>query len=104
MGDGGTTETLTLRVKLGENEFKAFSASNTLISHFAVRQRLIGASARNGADPAGAIDGNVTRSASVARVFNVDARRRLLSLRLYPAGKTADADAALLLLYGFHQI
>ena len=42
-----------------------------------------------------------TRDQYALRVFGIDERRDLVTLRVHPTGDTRDADAVLLLLYGY---
>lgn len=106
-------ETFKLRVKVGIHEFDAEGPKDEVNARFEAWQEMI----RAPAQPAGVTlrtTGTVTnpiptveaplpriQSLEAVRVFSVDERRDLVTLRIHPQGETADADAVLVLVYGY---
>ena len=86
-----------LRVKLGLHEFEAEGPQDVVAAHFKTWQQLM-------APPPAAAPSAAPAPAPVALdIFAVDAPRKLLTLRVYPTGKNQHADAAFLILYGYHE-
>lgn len=97
---------LRLRVKLGTHEFEAVGSPEVVASHFRTWQGLVARLPRQ-ADVARAADtapaSRTGHATEAPELFVVDPQRELVTLRHYPGGKDQHADAALLLLYGFHR-
>jgi hypothetical protein len=104
-----------LRMKIGPHEFEAEGPRESVAAHFEAWKQLIAgrpvteitvepaAPRQQTAPPAGTAAGQQTGGASTPRdIFAVDTARKRITLRVSPAGKAQDADAALLILYGYH--
>jgi hypothetical protein len=102
--DAGT-ELARLRVKIGAHEFEAEGPRQVVAAYFEAWKQLVAVHAPS-AGPAApslpradAVGGAPAAGDLAGRdLFAVDRQRNLITLRVSPAG---DADAALLLLYGF---
>ena len=95
-------ERIRLRVKLGTDEFEAVGPAELVAQHFRTWRTLV-AMPRGAGAAAGALPSPSVASAVPADLFAVDPQRKLVTLRHSPRGTSAHADAALLLLYGFHR-
>jgi len=93
-------DVLKIRVKLEAQEFEAEGPHEIVAAHFRTWQQLIGADHRLAAPAAAS---TATLAATPDDLFALDPRRDLVTFRHAPDGALARADAALLLLYGFHQ-
>lgn len=90
-------ERVKLRMRIGLHELEAEGPRDLVMAQLAIWARLAAlptaaaaaAPANDGDDPA------------LRRLFNVDAERKLVTLRAALAGQKRNADAALLLLYGY---
>jgi hypothetical protein len=100
-------EIARLRVKIGAHEFEAEGPRQIVATYFEAWKQLVAVHSPS----AGAVVPPLTRADAASGapaasdpagcdLFAVDRQRNLLTLRVSPAG---DADAALLLLYGFRQ-
>jgi hypothetical protein len=106
--------TYKISAKLGSAEFSAEGAEESVRADYdrflaALRERTAGAEVDSG--PNGGIAASATDSVGVdasilQAVFKVDEERSLVSLRVLPTGDSAEraAEAALLILYGFHTL
>ena len=90
-------------MKLGEHEFEAEGPPELIAAHFATWRDLLGAFAQSG-DGAAVLRPAPASDRAASDLFAVDAQRKLVTLRRYPGGKWPDADAVLLLLYGFRHV
>jgi len=106
MPKDAVNEVVRLRVKIGSHELEVEGPRQVVATHFATWQQLLAAHLpgewpaklpprENAADATAAGDEKV-----IGDLFAVDRQRNLITLRVSPA---SDADAALLLLYGFRQ-
>ena len=101
-------ERVKLRMKIGVHEFEAEGPRDLVIAQVATRMRVAGLGTTPVNDPASAATDR-TRGASsgegahaaMQNLFRVDAERQLITLRVRVNGRRRNADAALLLLYGF---
>lgn len=92
-------------MKLGAHEFEAEGAPELVAAHFRTWQDLIAAvpPARPDGAPSALQSSGTPRTSSPLDLFAVDLKRSMVTLRRHPGGAAPHADAALLLLYGFHQ-
>ncbi len=103
-------ESQKLRVRIGEHEFEAegppelvqgqFDAWRELISRLQIGGR--GPTGEPGADEEPSKDLPI-KDTSLSRVFQ-RGEGKIITLRVLPTGDRREADAILLLLYGFHQL
>ena len=106
-----TKDVARLRVKLGAHEFEAEGPRDVVAEHFKTWQQLVASS--QVAPPALApvsvatapvmVPPTTAPTPAALDIFAVDASRKLVSLRVYPTGKNQHADAAFLILYGYHE-
>ncbi len=89
-----------VRMKLGAHEFEAEGPPELIAAHFATWRELLGAFSQGG-DATGTSRPALASERAASELFALDAQRKLVTLRRYPGGRTPDADAVLLLLYGF---
>lgn len=109
MGKAASMDVTKLRMKIGPHEFEAEGPRELVAAHFEAWKQLIAAhpvaavTAETAAvPPAGTVAGQQAASAATPRdIFAVDPARKRITLRVSPAGKSQDADAALLILYGY---
>jgi hypothetical protein len=94
MGDGNPVDRVRLHVKLGADEFEAEGPDEIVTGHFRVWQQLRAGAAL----PVGGANGARARS----ELFAVNAERHVVTLQQVD-GSLPHAEAALLLLYGFHR-
>ena len=109
---------LKLRMKIGVHEFDAEGPVEEVNGRFEIWREMIapkgqtaavgsGALAFTGLTPTVTITGPVmvppddAKSVMLQRVFSVDEKRDLVTLRIHPMGDTAVADAILALVYGY---
>jgi hypothetical protein len=96
-----------LRVKVGSHEFEAEGSEESVKAQFEAWKELVAASPASSdpADPEQQQDQEQTSGdqRELGRVFSIDSRRKLVSLRILPRGERRDADALLLLLYGYER-
>jgi hypothetical protein len=108
---------LKLRMKVGVHEFDAEGPAEEVNSRFDIWRELIGLRQPTAMPQVGevALRGyapNVTiaetplplateRTAMLQRVFALDDKRGIVTLRVHPTGDTAEADAILALIYGY---
>jgi hypothetical protein len=104
--------TYKLRVKIGLHEFEAEGPVSDVKAQFKAWKELIGSGS---AGVPSTIDTNKKLSPYVTEVrtregyaapwdiFNLDDKRKMVTLRVHPTGENRDADAALLILYGYKQ-
>jgi hypothetical protein len=108
-------DTYKLRIKIGNHEFEAEGPVEVVKEQFESWKGLLGLSPAKGTDsPAAALSGNsVTRITEIHTpegittpldVFDHDDKRKLVTLRVHPTSEDRDADAALLVLYGYKEI
>src|SRR5438105_153407 len=102
-------ETQRLKVKIGPHEFEAEGPPESVAAQFEAWQSLV--TAMGGASPkeqepqdnANAND-RQTSPGELPNIFKVDRAKRFVTLRVFPAtGERRDADALLLILYGYKQ-
>jgi hypothetical protein len=102
-----------LRVKIGMNEFEAEGEPEWLSSQLQTWRELVSAAPRvtPPTQPLEEveipIDGEKVDeelAPKLAKVFSVDKNKKLVSLRVQPTGNERDADAILLLLFGYAQL
>jgi hypothetical protein len=103
--------TTKLRVKIGQHEFEAEGAPDEVAAQFADWKALISsppALARESHDSPPRIRKDADESttgddflALPSNIFHRDEKRRLVSLTVHPTGDSRDADALLLLLWGY---
>jgi hypothetical protein len=114
-------ETTRLKVKVGVHEFDAEGPPDQVAMQFQIWKELIaaapaapaGGQAANGASgrrtitlPVDAVDEMKTRDGITATwdIFGIDGDRDLMTLKVHPpAGDTRDADAILLVMYGYRK-
>lgn len=107
-------DTYKLRVKIGIHEFEAEGPAEVVKAQFEDWKTLVSsmpssAAAPHVSDPAKRLLSRVTEvqtsegPAVPWDIFNSDEKRKLLTLRVHPTSDTRDADAALLILYGYKQ-
>jgi len=113
MGKATSMDVTKRRMKIGPHEFEAEGPRELVAAHFEAWKQLIAARPvteatvepavprQHTAPPAGTVTGQQAGGASTPRdIFAVDTARKRITLRVSPAGKSQDADAALLILYG----
>jgi hypothetical protein len=100
-----------LRVKVGVHEFEADGPPEEVRAQFEVWKQLISGGAGS-AGTHGGITGNAATPQRQQRergddkhldLFRVDLERGLVTLQVHPTGDQRDADAALLILYGYKE-
>lgn len=102
-----------LRVKIGINEFEAEGEPEWLSTQLQTWRELVSAAPRM-TPPAQPlqevetpIDGeklDEELAPKLGKVFSVDKNKKLVSLRVQPTGNDRDADAIVLLLFGYAQL
>jgi hypothetical protein len=105
-------ETHKLRMKIGVHEFEAEGPKEVVTQHFEEWKKLIVGQPSAPATPT-TLDKTTPKNAldSVApgndpillAVFAHDEKKRLITLRIHPSGERREADAVLLLLYGYRK-
>jgi len=102
-----------LRVKIGVHEFEAEGAPDWLVTQLDTWKELVsaapasvvkqdaGGSRATGVGLSGADQPDATE---LNRIYAVDQGRKVVSLKVHPTGNQRDADAVLLLLFGFAQL
>jgi len=110
--------TYKLRVKLGAHEFEAEGPVEAVKKQFESWQKLI-ASITATAPATATLQGTASSTIPVSRVteirtpagyagpldvFNVDDKRKIVTLQAHPTGENKEADAGLLILYGYKEI
>ena len=104
--------TTKLRVKIGQHEFEAEGPPDQVAAQFADWKALISTSAAEPKTPGDDAFMRLSKAAEEVKtrdgfraipwdVFHVDDKRDLLSLTVHPTGESRDADALLLLLWGY---
>lgn len=101
-------EAFKLRVKIGPHEFEAEGPKESVTAQFEAWKALIGST-----PPTTPPISKVVAAATEVRtregftapwdIFEVEDKRKLVTLRVHPTGETRDADAVLLILYGYRQ-
>jgi hypothetical protein len=105
------TDVVKLRVKIGVHEFEAEGPRDLVTAQFEAWKQLAGLAPAS-PDAAGIARQEATiaardvrtadgREAALRNLFAVDAKQQLVTLRVRPTGQRRNADAALLLLYGY---
>lgn len=103
-------ENYKIRIKVGPHEFEAEGPRDAVEAQFAVWKELIQAQPQaKVSDKQGPVlPTNVTEVrtregyfSAPWDIFNVDEKRKLVTLKAHPAGENRDADAILLILYGY---
>jgi len=99
----GMAET-RLRLRVGSNEFEAEGSREFVESQVEAWKHLFSGTARQNepAERESPQDGSEERDPS--DVFSVDEERSMVSLTTQPTGDQREADAALLILYGFRAL
>jgi hypothetical protein len=92
----GTVEHIKLRMKIGAHEFEAEGPHDVVMTQLEIWSRLAGL------PPASSTTDRSMQPADsdLAALFTVDPDRQAIALNTRLAGRTRNADAALLLLYG----
>jgi len=90
-------EVVKLRMKIGVHEFEAEGPRDLVTAQLETWKQLAGL------DAAGTADGRTAAADPALRaLFTADAEQKLIRLRVSPGGQRRNADAALLILYGYH--
>ena len=91
-----TVENIKLRMKIGAHELEAEGPRDVVMAQLEIWSRLAGLS------PASSTANRMVQPADsdLAALFTVDRDRQAIALNAPLAGRTRNADAALLLLYG----
>jgi hypothetical protein len=86
-------------MKIGVLEFEAEGPRELVMAQLEIWRQLAGL----GAAPT-AVDGGLAApgDAALRQLFAVDTQQQSVTLRVRPGGRRRNADAALLLLYGYH--
>ncbi|MGD0945972.1 MAG: hypothetical protein ABSA52_00960 [Candidatus Binatia bacterium] len=91
-------EVVKLRMKIGVHEFEAEGPRDLVTAQLETWKHLAGLYAA-----AATADGRTAAGDPALRPpFAADAERKLIRLRVSPSGQRRNADAALLILYGYH--
>jgi hypothetical protein len=108
-------EPVKLRVKVGPHEFEAEGPSESVTAQFEAWKTLVAAAppdARERQAPAPLASRIVAAATEVKTregyaapwdIFSVDDKKKLVTLRVQPTGDDRDANAVLLILYGYRQ-
>ncbi len=88
------SDVVKLRMKIGIQEFEAEGPRDLVLAQLELWQHLAGFA--TGPRPTSGDGDAVART-----LFSIDDRDQLVALRLRPGGQRRNADAALLLLYGY---
>lgn len=105
-------ETYRLKVKIGSHEFDAEGSPKDVKAQFEEWKKLIvttslSPSALPDVGKAFPAQATGTQSSEGLQapwgIFNIDSKRKLVTLLAHPTGESRDADAALLVLYGYKQ-
>lgn len=101
-------ETFRLRVKIGPHEFEAEGPKESVTAQYESWKALIASTPATTSQVnkvVAAAIGVRTREGFSAPwdIFDVEDKRKLVTLRVHPTGETRDADAVLLILYGYRQ-
>ena len=108
-------EPYKLRVKIGTHEFEAEGPVKTVQEQFKSWKALIESLPSSNEGAPERVPGHIPSShvseirtpegpATSLDVFDHDDKRKLVTLRVHPTGENRDADAALLILYGYKEI
>ncbi len=113
----GTRVTITnkIRMKIGSDEFEAEGSEEVVSQLFAAWKELVAARAAQPAKlnpPAMPTPSRLSQVVDEVKakdgltyapwdIFECDDKKKLVTLRVNPSGETRDADAVLLVLYGF---
>lgn len=94
-----TIEVVKLRMKIGVHEFEAEGPPDLVTAQLETWKHLAGLDAA-----AATADGRTAAGGDPAlrALFAADAEQKLIRLRVRPSGQRRNADAALLILYGYH--
>lgn len=105
-------DTYKLRIKVGPHEFEAEGPKDEVTAQFEAWKELI----KSFPETSRANNQTLSKVAGVATevrtpegftatwdIFNIDDKRKLVTLRVHPTGEQKFADAALLILYGYRQ-
>jgi hypothetical protein len=109
---GAVMETMKIRLKVGVHEFEAEGPPEEVKAQLAVWQELVvGARPVAGSGSSGSSAGVPAETEAGVpeglgngggrRLFVLDDRKELVTLRAHPTGETRDADAVLLIVYGY---
>ena len=98
-----------LKIKVGPHEFEAEGSEQSVSEQFKEWKQLIETVAALTSSPQGqgsgeageGDDGHESTPGELPSIFRLDRRRRLVSLAWHPTGDRREADALLLLIYGF---
>ncbi|HKQ59497.1 MAG TPA: hypothetical protein VJY35_16655 [Candidatus Eisenbacteria bacterium] len=98
-----------LRVRVGVHEFEAEGTEEAVAAQFAVWKELINGSSAKPLQPSPpAARGTEPRAREgyihIPGVFMTDDKRKLVTLEVHPPGESREADALLLLLYGYSTV
>lgn len=108
-------ETHKLRIKIGDAEFEAEGSQESIklqydafLAALAAAPKAAPASARSTSSSHSSTDtaagANQDQDQLVAKAYNGDADKDLVSLKYLPKGETREADALLLLIYGYSKL
>ncbi|MGB8985663.1 MAG: hypothetical protein WCC37_03430 [Candidatus Sulfotelmatobacter sp.] len=104
-------ETYKLHIKIGQHEFQGEGPEETVKKSFEDWKFLMSSlPAAEISKPAAAqsqvVNGSMTPRDGdlLAKMFVLDEKRGLVTLRILPRGDDREADAALLVLFGFHEM
>lgn len=105
-GKRGTRDVLKLRMKIGAHEFEAEGPHDVVTAQFAAWKALAGFASAPHEQTAAAPPHNLASTSPdtdpmLTKLFAVDAAQKLITLRIRLSGHRRNADAALLILYGY---
>ncbi len=107
MGEDNPVDRIRIRIKLGDDEFEAEGPNEIVAAHLRTWERLRGGGASSegiaaakGSSTNGGAESN--GASSPAELFSLDTERRVVTLS-QTVRPMPHADAALLLLFGFHR-
>lgn len=101
-----------LRIKIGSHEFEAEGPKDAVTAQFEAWKELIvslpavQSQEKNARIPPSSLMELRTGEGSVTSpwdIFEIDEKRNLVSLKVHPTGDQRDADAVLLILYGYRR-
>jgi hypothetical protein len=107
-------ETHKLRIKIGDAEFEAEGSQESIKLQYDAFLAALAATPKSAAKPpfpwegqgGGAPDpaANQDQDQLIGKAYNVDGDKDLVSLKYLPKGENREADALLLLLYGYSKL
>ncbi len=104
MANAEPIEIVRLRIKLDTCEFEAEGPRLVVESYFELWQKLVTTHLSRAAAALSPTGASSTAENHRPEALTADLRRNLILLNARPAGKNHEADAALLLLYGYQQL